>query len=195
MAKETAEQKLLKLIESSGSGSSSFKNNKSEKFRSFGGIKTFNRFLTGGIVVVIIILGFDVLAGMKWLEKEIVFELGEKKPPSYSEPFLSMKKSLSQYIEVVSLRNIFQPEEKKTEESNASEQGIQEINKLVEKYKLVGVSWLDSADTASIMIENKESGTTYFVKEGEQFEELTVKTIFAQSVIISYKNEETLIKL
>ena len=47
--------------------------------------------------------------------------------------------------------------------------------------KLVGISWLDSAESASAMIENTQSGVTYFLKSGEQINSVTVKQIFADS--------------
>jgi len=45
---------------------------------------------------------------------------------------------------------------------NKAAAGAQGLARGCPKYKLVGVAWLDLPDTASIMIEDSTSKTTYF---------------------------------
>ena len=71
----------------------------------------------------------------------------------------------------------------------------QKIHDLASKLKLVGISWLDSAETASIMMEDTESGITYFVGQGEKVKELTVKKIYTDRVVLTYEDQEVTIKL
>ncbi len=66
---------------------------------------------------------------------------------------------------------------------------------LMSKYKLVGIAWLDLPETASIMIEDTQKKETFFLKQGEQLEGVTVKTIYTDRAVFSHENEETTIKL
>ena len=63
------------------------------------------------------------------------------------------------------------------------------------KYKLVGIAWLDLPETASVMIEDTQKNETFFLKQGEQLEGVTVKTIYTDRAVFSHENEETTIKL
>ena len=66
---------------------------------------------------------------------------------------------------------------------------------MMSKYKLVGIAWLDLPETASIMIEDTHKKETFFLKQGEQLEGVTVKTIYTDRAVFSHENEETTIKL
>ena len=57
------------------------------------------------------------------------------------------------------------------------------------------MAWLDLPESASIMIEDSQTKTTYFLKTGEKLEDVTIKTIYTDRVVFSYENEETTIKL
>jgi hypothetical protein len=63
------------------------------------------------------------------------------------------------------------------------------------RYKLVGIAWLDLPETACIMIEDTRKNETLFLKQGEQLEGVTVKTIYTDRAVFSHENEETTIKL
>ena len=233
MSKETAEQKLLKLIETSSSqpatagttpqqdvakqmaqavqgGNFHFELPAALRFLSSGsagsgvgnppfGLREFNRMLLYSLIAVLVFLGMDLLTGMKSLERKIVFSVD----PNVSKKLFSVippVKDLASYLSPIETRNIFQPLEKKTaaEEKQdvppPSEQA-KKIVTLAEKLKLVGVSWLDRPETASVMIEDTESGITYFVRQGEKVKDLTVKNIYTDRVVLTFEGEEITIKL
>ena len=228
MSKETAEQKLLKLIESSspesgaaasgevvaqqiaqavrGQGFSGLeipafvrsllgftKTSSGSPGFSFG-LKEINYLLGLIIIAVFVFLLVDFVNGLKLLQKknDLVIDANTAKTPSN---IILPVKNFSDYT-FFETRNIFQPFEKKAVEEKPSEaQGGKKITAMTEKLKLVGVSWFDSAQNASVMIEDQENGITYFVRQGEKVKEMTVKTIYTDRVVLSYEDEETTIKL
>ena len=230
MGKETAEQKLLKLIETP-SPSDSAKTPGQEaasqiaqsvhSHGSFGlaipavlrsflglgkpssgvpfqlsfGLREINKALLAASLAIFVFLAVDFLNGTKSLQKKIDVAVDFNAAKTSSNIILPVK-NLSDYLALVENRNIFQPFEKKAvEEKPAVPSPVQKIVTLTEKLKLVGVSWLDSAKTASVMIEDQESGITYFVHQGEKVKGLTVKTIYANQVVLTYEGEEITIRL
>jgi hypothetical protein len=88
-------------------------------------------------------------------------------------------------------RDIFKPYVPKI----ARKAAIQGLVQLMSRYKLVGIAWLDLPETACIMIEDTRKNETLFLKQGEQLEGVTVKTIYTDRAVFSHENEETTIKL
>ena len=228
MSKETAEQKLLKLIETSSSqpatagttpqqdvakqmaqavqgGDFHFELPSALRFLSGGvgagnlpfGLKEFNRILMYSMIAILVFWGMDLLTGMKSLERKIDFPID----PNVSKNLFNVippVKDLASYLSPIGARNIFQPLEKKTaaeKKQDVLPEQTKKIATLAEKLKLVGVSWLDSPETASVMIEDTESGITYFVRQGEKVKDLTVKNIYTDRVVLTFEGEEITIKL
>ena len=75
------------------------------------------------------------------------------------------------------------------------ELGIQRVSTQTKDLKLVGISWFESPETASAMVENTVSGVTYFLKPGERLNDVTVKNIYAESIVVTYQGEELEMKL
>ena len=194
MAKETAEEKLLKALQKSGSPltSSAAKKVPSKKNLNLSfSIFDLNKILWLAVLICGAVLIFEWYAGMGWLSKEVNFS-EEGKAPHREEVRIGETKGVKYYIDSLGNRNIFKPYDIALSKAAA---GQPNLTKRLAKYKLVGVAWLDLPETASIMIEDTQTKTTYFLKIGEQLEGVTVKTIYTDRVVFSYENEEMTIKL
>lgn len=161
------------------------------------GIKELNRLLLAAVVSLFLFWVLIVLWGMQNLQHKVEFKVDDRiarKSAEIPSP-IPTAKDVSVYLDPVLTRNIFQPYEKKTSDEVMVSPGARKIAARIEKFRLVGISWLDSAESASVMIEDKESGTTYFLKQGEKIKDVTVKTIFADQVILTYEGEDLAMKL
>jgi len=198
MAKtETAEQKLLKMIEASAAPEVSKVEEKPEKkidFLSF--IKIGNRILMGGVILAGFLLVNEVRAGIMLLGREVRFS-GVRKVVGQgqnSEIFFPVPEDLSFYLFGVKRRNLFYPFEEVVKNIVDVSDQNRRIAQKTENLRLVGVSWLDSVETASVMIEDTDKKITHFLQEGEKVGEIIVKTIYADSVELGYENEEIIIQ-
>jgi len=108
---------------------------------------------------------------------------------------LPSAKEVTHYLDSISERNIFKPYDGKTATEIVVPVGTRKVAGKTEKLKLRGISWLDSPETASVMIEDTETGITYFLRQGEQVKDVVIKEIFADQVILTYEGEEMAIRL
>ncbi len=194
MAKETAEQKLLKALQKKSAApglSSTKKSSTKTDFKFSLSIFDFNKILLVGIVVCFVVLLFQLRSGFALLNKELDLA-DDLKTPRQEEVRLPMPKDIKFYINSFGSRNIFKPYDISL---GKAAQGQPNLVKRLNKYKLVGVAWLDLPESASVMIEDTESKATYFLKTGEQLEGVTIKLIYTDRVVFSYEHEETTIKL
>jgi len=244
MGKETAEQKLLKLIEKTdsqgdpsqpqeGSGTEEAQKvydsvrgvgvatealpniltnilslfqgalSKDPSASAFG-LRQVNILLAVAILIAALSFGISFSQGMGSIEKnnqEFQDEISKSLQNSIENlnSFLPTFKSLPEYIQVIARRNIFQPFERNIvvnkEEVLEEELGIKRVSSQTKDLKLVGISWFDSPDTASAMVENKISGVTYFLGQGERINDVMIKSIYADSIVVSYQGEEIEMKL
>lgn len=198
-AKETAEQKLLKMIEASNpqaAGTPSSAKSSGKK-----SIVFTLRLLNGVLVVAIVIslgwVGFEVASGAELLGSLDSVDQGEivANKSKGLEIAVPEQKGFSYYISEVKRRNIFQPYEEVTIKNMAEvSENNRRISRETESLRLVGVSWFDSVDSASVMIEDVQKSATYFLKQGEKIGNVTVNTIYADSVELKYEDEEIIIR-
>jgi hypothetical protein len=189
MAKETAEQKLLKIMNKAGA--SSVNSSGQKKFNFTFSMQTLNQLLLAGIVVCVLVLGYELYKGINLLKTDVDLS-GDVKAPTLASIALPTSKDVKFYLDKVNSRNIFRPYDGQVKSAAPTAKGLAVR---MGKYKLVGIAWLDLPETASIMIEDTENKTTYFLKQGEQLDDVTVKTIYTDRVVFSDENEETIIKL
>jgi len=194
MAKESAEEKLLKMMQKSAPSvaakpvvSAPVK----KQFKLTFSIGALNILLFLGIAVCLVALCYELNSGSLLLKKPVEFPLESKTGVSLSDVALPSAQSASYYLQKINERNIFKPYVAKVTKKAA----VQGLVQLMSKYKLVGIAWLDVPETASIMIEDTRKNVTLFLKQGEQLEGVTVKTIYTDRAVFSHENEETTIKL
>ena len=101
---------------------------------------------------------------------------------------------ISYYAQKIGARNIFKPYEKEQLEK-VSVAAKPDLAKKLSKYKLVGIAWLDLPESVSVMVEDTATGMTYFLREGEKLDDVTIKTIYTDRAVFGYENEEITIKL
>ncbi len=191
MAKETAEQKLLKMLKKPEAAASVAQPTTKKKISFSIGMQTINQLLFLGIVVCIVALVLQIRAGSMLLGQRVDL-IDDQKASTIADIALPSAKNISSYLDQINARNIFKPYDAQVKENAVVDNSLAHQ---LSKYKLVGVAWLDLPETASIMIEDTTNKQTYFLKQGEQIEGVTVKTIYTDRAIFGDENEETTIKL
>lgn len=159
------------------------------------GPREVNRALMLAVAIVVFLAFSSFFSGMKMLRQKVDFSIDTKNAQN-EEAVIPATKSMTLYLANIQKRNIFLPYEKKEValEDLASPEA-KNITALVKDLRLVGISWLDSPESASAMIEDTKTGNTYFLKQGDNVNELTIKNIFADRIVLSYQGEELAIKL
>ncbi|MDD3375615.1 MAG: hypothetical protein PHY73_07850 [Candidatus Omnitrophica bacterium] len=160
------------------------------------GLREANFLLITIIVICILILGSVYQTETKNMSHNLDFVEEVTKPKlASSKSIMPEYQDLTSFLETILMRNIFRPyEEKKAEVASNVPIGTQKIALQLESLKLVGISWLDMPNSASVMIENAD-GMTYFLKEGEKINQVTIKTIYADRVIFSFADQEMEVRL
>ena len=198
--KETAEQKLLKMIESSsaqksGASSTEMRQRVASKLSFLTWIKRLNIFLILIIIAVAFFLASEIMTGTALVNQTLTINsqaanANQAETISSGGPF----KQLAAYIQSVEQRNIFVPFEEKKTTNIESTSETRKIVSLTNHLRLVGVAWLDQIETASVMIEDTEKDVTYFLQKGGKIGDIIVKIIYADSALLGYENEEMIIK-
>ena len=194
MAKESAEEKLLKMMQktapSVAAKPSALKSPKNNFKFSFS-VGTLNTLLFLGIMACIVALFLEMRSGFSLINQAVEFPPESRTGATISDAALPSTQSTEYYLRQINERNIFKPYVPKVAKKAAAQGLVQ----LMSRYKLVGIAWLDLPETASIMIEDIRKNETFFLKQGEQLEGVTVKTIYTDRAVFSHENEETTIKL
>jgi len=166
------------------------------------GLREFNRIFAVGVLIFAGFFAVDFMRGMNKSKIEIQAAIREAlngKGGMQGALWAPQASDFSNYAQVFSARNIFQPFERKVIDTAANvpeeKTALQKIEEQVKDLRLVGISWLDTPESASAMIENTMSGTTYFLSIGDKIQNVTVKNIYADSIVVSYGGEEMEIKL
>ena len=200
--KETAEQKLLKIIEASkkaqagASAGSALQVAPKKQSRTIAiSLQQINYFLIVAVVASLLYLGYELRNGMALLQNDIVIPVQNSTPQAPLDLFVPQTKSVAFYLDKIGARNIFQPYVQKDADVQVVATVRAGFEKKMQKYRLVGVAWLDVPESATAMIEDKSNGVTRFLKEGDKLEDVTVKTIYTDRVVVGYENEEIVIKL
>ena len=109
-----------------------------------------------------------------------------KKPSFYSQRGVSTLKELKYYQNKAKNRDIFDIVMAKKQEPLKKTNNIQEIIKKTSYLKLVGISWSNNPDA---MIEDTRAKKTLFVKEGDLIDNILVRKILRDKVILNLEGE------
>jgi hypothetical protein len=198
LKKETAEQKLLKMIESSGGKSPSPVQNKTSAKQSvIGFIKAANKVLVIVVFVAFVFVVNEVFKGKQLLSKSdnIAADRNSTKVSSGSAPSMPVVPNVEYYLAMSKKRNIFLPYEPSSVKNVVEvSSGNTRIAQMTQNLRLVGVSWFDTVESASVMIEDVDKKETYFLMRGDKIGDINIKNIYADSVKLGYDNEEIIIR-
>lgn len=166
------------------------------------GLRFFNQVLLFVILGVGVFFVMDFSKGMKQSQVEVAYEVVQSEDDG-KEVALPTINDVVDYIATVSSRNIFRPFEKKAEEAKiVAPLENQRIKDKVVNFKLVGISWLSTPETATAMIEDKATSVTYFLKTGDDFgkmkqdlQGLKIDVIYADRVEFSFQGEKLTMNL
>jgi hypothetical protein len=166
------------------------------------GLKEIQKVLVILIVLVFLWASKDFIQGMEISQRALNLESGVDMSASSltgMKGLIPESKDIEEFLATIAQRNIFQPyepKEKPVENAVAVvDLGIQKVIEQTKVLKLVGVSWLDTPESAAAMIENTESGVTYFLHTGEIVNNVVVEKIYADRIIVVYEGEEMELRL
>jgi len=192
-----SEEKLLKLIRKkekenkdyAGKAEEPTKTSLSETRSVSGGIS--KRISLINRVLIVVSLGLLGYVFMKWffVEDKHVKDIKFEKNVSAEEPFAILKqksdiKPFSHYAEKFKDRDIFDTSFKGNK--TPAENLIPVVMDPTRRLKLVGII-LDSHPQA--IIENVQTKQTFFLSEGDSFEDITVKEIKESKVVLVYQGQ------
>ena len=151
--------------------------------------RTINLFVEICIFALIFYLISNFIVSMININKKSSLELEIKEITASSVlPETSLLKTASFYLEKARARDIFKmgitSVIDKPKAPKASTSRIVEASK---NLKLVGISWSQDPD---VIIEDTNLGMAYFLKRGQMINNLKVKAVFKDKVILSYEGEE-----
>ncbi len=196
--KESAEQKLLKMIEaSSGASVQPTKVEKVDKRKNIIAlIRTVNMGLIVMVVFFLVLLGNEVIAGISLLKQRVAPTVDRTRsiPEFLESELINTIHDKSFYLAGIDDRNIFQPFVVPEKQVKHFASKNRKILQKTANLRLVGIAWLDTVDSASVMIEDTEKGKTYFLKKGQKIGDIIVKTIYADSAVLGYEDEEMTIR-
>lgn len=195
---ETAEQKLLKMIEANSAGRTASAVRGKSSQRAAGlmtAVKTANRVFMVAAVCAILFFVYEVKTGLDYANRDVTVESGVTTTRSSGSAgvIFPVVQRLSYYLANVKQRDIFQPYETPRLAGGQNQESLR-LAKAIEAYRLVGVAWFETVETASVMIEDKKNNVTYFLKKGEKLGNINVKTIYADSALLGLENEEIIIR-
>jgi len=145
-----------------------------------------NNLLVGLICVLFVFLGYEIFVKPKTF-KMLPDIMSAKKVADVSEPGLAPPKDISYYIDKLGQRDIFKPKPKEVPKPAAVEapKPPPVVEQAMKELKLVGLSPSTNNSSSYVMIENTKTQATFFLKEGDSIDGVTVQSIFADKVILS----------
>jgi hypothetical protein len=203
--KESAEQKLLHMIEASSgkspagsSGAAKPAPKKRQKMNTLALLSLCSKGLIVLLIVSVILLVREISVGSNMQKQPIDLSMDRFEKAAFDiNAYLPNWQDARYYLSVVAQRNIFKPyvpPKTTSQVVSTTQTEDSEFMRKVDKLKLVGISWMDKVETASVMIEDIDKKMTYFLQKGETLNDIIVKTIYADCAVLGYKDEEIIIR-
>jgi len=201
--KETAEEKLLKIIEATKKAKSASSAVPAAAPMALAkpatrlsvSVQQINLLLMVGVLASLLFLGYEVKSGLALIGENVSISADTKIAKDSQNLIVPQVKGITYYLDKASARNIFKPYELQETGAVSVTSARAALEKKMAKYKLVGIAWLDVPESATVMLEEAATHMTHFLKEGDKIEDVTVKTIYTDRVVFSYANEEIITKL
>lgn len=140
------------------------------------------RFSIWGCVAAIILLPVFFIS----ISRDFTAEFNQKislGKGSLSVPSLELRRSLSDYLAVVSKRVLFRPEVKRRSVQKSNEPDIDDLSR---DLQLVGFV---SVDNKEAIVKNRRTRRSFFIKPGDSLGKLKVVDILEGKIIVEYKDE------
>ncbi|MFH2138398.1 MAG: hypothetical protein ABII88_07795 [Candidatus Omnitrophota bacterium] len=154
-------------------------------------VKKFNVFLQCCVVLLVIALGVNVTMEIISINKDQLIPVPKFGANANAEPaqIVSLLQPQDYYLQKVTDRDLFKfgdIPKKKVDFKEDTQPKISKLQSMVQGLKLVGISWGEVPDA---IIENGNLNKTYFVKKGSGVEDMQVKDILKDMVILSFEGE------
>ncbi len=169
--------------------------NQNAAHRPFPYVKGLNALLVAATLAAVIYLMLDLLVFKKNTQEVLTqVSTAENVFPVQGADEKNQKHDIQYYQDLIERRNPFvlgaKPvvDEKKPEAVHLPAAHSEKMNQVLQTLKLVGISWTGEIPLA--MIEEVQSGKTFFLKEGQELNRLRVQKIDKEKVTVTYEGEE-----
>jgi len=142
-----------------------------------------NRILV--ICVVLVLMGAAANVLLVKPDMTRVYERVAKAntPPASDQAVFASRHTSDDYVTAILRRNLFEPGDAPVR-STDSEVPATGTDAVLENLELVGISW---GKYPEVMIRKKDNGRTYFTRQGKKFDQILIKKILKDRVIVEYK--------
>lgn len=146
-----------------------------------------NRGLICVSILLAIMVTIRVFRGIRRLGELPVYNVSTSYAVNVDKNIIPVK-NYQVYADAILRRNFFLPFKEKKEVVKKT-MTVSNIEEKVKKIRLVGISWISDTEKF-VMIEDKETNVTYFLKEGDKILDMKIKKIFEDKVILEEGGEE-----
>lgn len=163
-------------------------------------IKWWNNVLIALVLAAAVYLILDLVV-LKFDESKFLAQVGTTDAvyPTLDESQVGVGQKLDYYMKPLEQRNPFiSPSAEPTEEEQqeALEMLKPQSNRMAEilgGMKLVGISWSQKNNEPLAMIEDVETGRTYFARQGQIVRGTKIQSITQEKVVVTYEGEEGIV--
>lgn len=153
-------------------------------------VKTLNRVLKLFALILFLYFIINLAVSIAGLRKDLNLKVEPvKRAETESTPVASLLKTVTYYLEKARERDIFNMGAKRPLDAALANRGsTSRILEATKDFRLVGIAWSNDPD---VMIEDTKNQRTLFLKKGQLVDnEIKLKAVYKDKVILSYGQEE-----